>query len=316
MHRTNTGTGLVGTVVGLINSMNAKESSIKNDTQSQKRIWASAWPLLLVLSALWLGCNRVPKLVDYPEYMELRDKHPQIGLPPAIVAVGSLGEDVSIARSLTSHWDPKLVLELRKVHVRVENVLRGRLASPELDVFYFTFAMTHDGPPRLGNWYQGKRRLLFLQGDSGVLRMACDGVASCARVVKTGYHPSLRADPGTPLAAALAELFLTKGERVSDSDFASAIVQGESEYEFVSQREFGHVDHQYAVAKLWLLSTSNVPAIRKSACDSLELSYLLVCESEEEFRRKMQATKPPFGGCVLSESLGQPCEDKTKGKKR
>jgi hypothetical protein len=296
--------------------MNVKDSSIENDTQSQIRIWGSAWPLLLVLSAFWLGCNRVPTLVDYPEYMELRDKHPQRDLPPSIVIVGTIGEDVRVAAPLTSHWDPKLILQLRKVRVSVENVLRGDLAASQLEVFYFTFAMNYSGGPPLGSWYQGTRRLLFLQRDSGVLRMACDGVASCATVVKTGYHPNLKADPGTPLAAALAELFLSKGEGVSDPDFASAIVQGQGEYEFVTQREFGHVDHQYAVAKLWLLSTSKVPAIRKSACDSLELSYLLVCESEEEFRRKMQATKPPFGGCVLSESLGQLCEDKTKGKNR
>lgn len=146
--------------------------------------------------------------------------------------------------------------------------------------------------------------------------MACDGVASCATKVETGYHPNLKTESGTSLAAALAELFLTKGEGVSDSEFTSVIVNGLGAYEFVSRREFGHVDHQYAVAKLWILSTSNIPAIRKSACDWLELNYQLACESEEAVRRKIQATEPPMGGCVLSDALGLPCKDKTKAKKR
>src|SRR5690348_15088057 len=226
-----------------------------NGPRFVKVIRALAWPLLFFLSSLWLGCNRTPKLIDYPEYYDLRVKHPQTGLPPAIVIVGTIGEDTRVAAPLRSHWDPKLILQLRKVHINVENVLQGHLTGRQLDAFYFTFAMNYTGPPTLGSWYQGKRRLLFLQRDSGVLRMACDGVASCARVVKTGYHPNLKADAGTPLATSLAELFLTKGKGISDSDFANAIVDGLSEYDFVSQREFGHVNHEYAVAKLWTLST-------------------------------------------------------------
>lgn len=232
------------------------------------------------VSLALLSCNRTPKLVDYPEYSDLKLMHPQKGLPPPVVVVGVLGKDVWIKRPLKSVWDPELILQLRKVDVRVENVLYGDLPKSEIEVYYFTFGMSHDGPRTLGSWHPGERMLLFLRRDSGVLRMACDGYASCARRLETGAHPSVKVEPGQPFAALLAEIFLTKGEGVTDSEFAQSLDDdvGES----LAAYEFGKMDERYMREKLRLLTASPNPEIRASA-QCVELRFQnLPCPSDKD----------------------------------
>jgi len=164
------------------------------------------------------------------------------------------------------------------VHFNIESVISGDLPGSEADIYYFTIAMNYNGPRRLGSWNKGDRMLLSVRRDGGVIRMACDGVGSCARHVKTGFHPTLNKKKPTSVNDRLADLFLTKGEGVSDQQFAAALTDQESEYDFVTEREFGKRDPGPAIKKLQMLTTpQNSTAVKSSACDLLRVAFDKPC---------------------------------------
>jgi hypothetical protein len=175
-----------------------------------------------------------------------------------IVVVGVLGSDTAVG-------DPSHLtdgLRLRKVVVRVENVLRGKLANSVVTVYYFAFAVAYSSPSRpLGDWKSGERRILWLREDSGVLRTSCDGHAYCACRVWSGAHPQYRPDPQKPLDFALIDIQLTRGEGADDSEFAHGI-------ELVTG---GAAREAYLLERLQLLAATEVPVVRDAACN--ELSY-------------------------------------------
>ena len=44
--------------------------------------------------------------------------------------------------------------------------------------------------------------------------------------VTSGAHPHYKADPQKPLGYALADIFLTRGEGVTDAEFAAQVARG------------------------------------------------------------------------------------------
>jgi len=143
------------------------------------------------------------------------------------VIVGVLASDTLVRRPVPKRSDPEYPLQLRKLRVRVENVLRGDVTGGTIEVYYFAFAGGFDGPQPLGMWSVGSRRILWLRRDSGVLRTARDGGDSCTRGVYSGAHPHLTVDPRKPIIYALADILLTRGEgEIDDDRFAGAIEWG------------------------------------------------------------------------------------------
>jgi hypothetical protein len=224
------------------------------------------------------GCRRVPQLVDYPETMDLKLLHPHPGLPPTILAIGTIVSDSLIARPIPSHWNPATPLQLRMVRVNIENVLRGGVPKGEVAVYYFTFAASYNGPRLLGRWETGDRFLFSMRRDSGVVRMACDGVGSCARPVKSGAHPNLNL--ASPLEDLLADVFFTKGAGVGEAAFAASLIKADANYDFVSYDEFGRTDPNPEIKRLLLLANSNSAAVvRASACEVLALAFGIKCNA-------------------------------------
>src|SRR5439155_7051989 len=103
-----------------------------------------------------------------------------------IVVVGVLTSDILMRRPIPKHSDPKYPLQLRKLTLRVENVLKGAAIPETLPVYYFTWAGGFDGPRPLGLWKIGGRRILWLRRDAGVFRTACDGWDGCTEGVASG----------------------------------------------------------------------------------------------------------------------------------
>jgi hypothetical protein len=199
---------------------------------------------------------------------------------------------------------------MRRVRVNVENVLRGHFTTGAVDVFYFTYGMSHDGNRILGNWTPGERLLLFVRRDLGVVRMACDGVASCATRVYSGFHPGLKADSSRPLEATLAELFLSKGTGLSDADFARVLERSSGNYNFACTKELEHYSYDYMRDQLLILGNLKAaPKTREIACKLLLEEFQLGCDGKKLNQPPPVEPEQVVGPCFLFEIQGEPCPD-------
>src|ERR1017187_2112764 len=136
------------------------------------------WFLAVCLSlAIDAGCRSSPRLVFQKGTSSDSEYLKQVFAAP-IVVVGAIESDTLVRGPI--HADG-VTIQLRKLKVRVENVLRGDVIPETTAVYYFTWAGGFDGPKPLGFWaVKGSnnpvyRRILWLRRDSGVLRTACDG---------------------------------------------------------------------------------------------------------------------------------------------
>jgi hypothetical protein len=125
-------------------------------------------PAVLLDSA----CTKVPPLV--------RDKRSEAALPfyqaasTRIIVVGKILSAADVGAPDPSKWYPDDTIQLHRVRVKVENVLRGDVTG-NIAVYYFASVGPIGGPARLGmfnqagRWHIGDREMFFLRLDSGVL---------------------------------------------------------------------------------------------------------------------------------------------------
>jgi hypothetical protein len=213
-----------------------------------------AWLVPFLPIALDTGCSRTPRLTEYDEQSNSRARS------APLVVIGLADSDVPIGRPVPSRHDPDYPMQLHRVKVRIENILRGSLGEPTISVYYFEFGGGFDGPWPLGFGREPSRRILWLRRDGGSFRMACDGWDGCTMFVNSGSHPRYRADPQQPLSQALADILLTRGEgEINGLQFASQIQRGVPD-----QRIQG-----YVIEKLRRLALTEVSEIKRSACQQL-----------------------------------------------
>ena len=171
-------------------------------------IWRAVWPVLTLA-----GCGFVaPRLAVH------REAENQNCRAAPLVIVGVIESDGLATRAKTPN------MQLRRMSVRVENVLRGELAEPAITVYYFSF-YGYSGPRPLGVWDERSlRRVFWLERDSGVFRTSCDGVDSCTLAINSGTHRGYRLAGGKTVEQAIVDLRLTRGEgEVDDKWFAGSI---------------------------------------------------------------------------------------------
>jgi hypothetical protein len=165
--------------------------------------------ILVCLVSLEVACGRLPRLTDR------RAAEPEeIRKSPAVVA--ALIWNDRPAR-------PGFELELRRLSVAIENVLKGDLRPGPADIYYYADRFDRDDPRPLGMWQTGDRRIFYLRPEGGVLHTACDGHDDCTIPLGTGSHAGFRPDPRRPVDYAIAELLLTRGDGVTDEQFARSI---------------------------------------------------------------------------------------------
>ena len=114
-------------------------------------------------------------------------------------------------RHVPMRSDPKYPLQLRRLTVQVENVLKGAPVPPTLAVYYFIGLAA--SIPRPWYWTIGNRRILWLRRDSGVLRTACDGWDDCTEAVWSGARPHYLPDVQKPIEFAMVDSS-TRGEGI------------------------------------------------------------------------------------------------------
>jgi hypothetical protein len=219
----------------------------------------------IVPAVLFLSVATRPQLIDYKNIQSDTEYMEQVFAAP-IVIVGVIQSDTLVRGPVPSHWTG-YPLQLRKLNVKVENVLRGDGIPGTVAVYYFTWAGAVNGPRPLGFWELDghatpvPRRVMWLRYDSGVFRTACDGSDHCTMAITSGAHPGFSADSNKPLGYALADLLFTRGEGAIDSQFATGVERGGP----------STIPEAYLFEKLRHLAATDVPLVRAAACK--QLSY-------------------------------------------
>jgi hypothetical protein len=216
--------------------------------------------LLLVVVAcclIWLGPQFSPlALVDQC------DSKSNSRASAPIVVVGVLTSDILVRRPIPMHSSPHYPLQLRRLTLRVENVLKGAPVPEIISVYYFTWAGGFDGPRPLGFWRVGGRRILWLRMDVGVFRTVCDGWDGCTEGVASGAHPRYRRDPRKPLEYAFVDSRFTRGEGTIDETGFATELDWEAPDQVTGLQA-------YSIDKLRHLALTEGGEVKSSACRAL-----------------------------------------------
>jgi hypothetical protein len=192
-----------------------------------------------------------PRLVDQCD----RDGDSRQSAP--IIIVGVIQSDTLIV-PVPMHSDRTRRLQLRRMRVAVENVLRGAIKQERVDIYYFTWGGAFNGPQPLGMWSSGSRRLFWLRRDGDLLRTACDGWDGCTWGVYSGRHPHLKETPGDPIERTVAGIVLTRGEgRINEARFSGAILRG------------APVPDSYLIEDYRHLAAAELAGVKAAACEAL-----------------------------------------------
>lgn len=175
-----------------------------------------------------------------------------------LVVVGLAEDDQRIGPTTPQRGNPGYPMQLHRVTVHIENVLRGEVSQRTIPVYYFAYAGGYDGPAPLIFGREPSRRILWLRKDQGRYRIACDG-SNCTMPIMSGAHPQFQMSPGYPIERAVTDLLLTRGEDTVD------------DHEFARQIERGAPDRSdgYVIDKLRHLAITESSEVKYAACRGL-----------------------------------------------
>jgi hypothetical protein len=167
----------------------------------------------LVLAA---GCSRVAPIRPYDQ-RTFADAD-----SGSLLILGVAEGDEKIGRPVSSSLF-QTELQLHRVTVQIENVLRGNIPEHNITLYYFAFEHLNTGHPPLIFGKAPSRRLISVRKDGAVYRTAIDGW-NCAPRVVTGAHPGYTPGPNASLAEIDIDLNMNRGDGpVDDEQFAIEI---------------------------------------------------------------------------------------------
>jgi hypothetical protein len=192
-----------------------------------------------------------------------------------IVSNQKLGPERSyVGQNAITSYDPSTkrfvaeqrTLHLFKVKVRIEEVLRGKIDSPEIDIFYYTYLGPIGGVPGLGLvhfggvWRLGDREIFYLKRVGNLFRPGCELNAGCVTPVFSGAHPGFSFGVSKPATDSIIDLILTRGEGSTDQGMIKAI----------HDRSAERIDQSYTILK-WheLAERDQSKIVRDAACSRL-----------------------------------------------
>lgn len=173
------------------------------------------------ISLISIGCTRAPDLPDLFQ-MSGRGKSFDVELAAPVVVVGFVERSDEVGHPRRSRGDQRLGVQLTRVRIRVEQVLRGAIAQSALTFYYYAFSPSGEvGPPggaKLYSSYPGKRYIFFLQSFPGGYRSVGD-VTDYALLVSSGRHGEDFCR-GELVGCCIARILLVPGEGYDAQAFA------------------------------------------------------------------------------------------------
>jgi hypothetical protein len=162
-------------------------------------------------------------------------------------------------------------LQLFRVKVNVENVLRGTTKDQDVEIYYYTYVGPIGGPLGFGmrgyggRWEIGDREIFYFKKIGNVFRMFCDFYDSCVTPVFSGAHPGFTIDSTRPPAESIVDLLLTRGEGGTDEGMVKAVLSRSAEY----------FAEPYAIRKWRDIAEHDESAlVRDAACSQLKKEEL------------------------------------------
>jgi len=230
---------------------------------------------LTVLILAWLtlsGCGGVRQLRPNDRRNQTAPSRQLASIPIIVVGRILANENIGSARQEDQFPAP---VQLCRVTIQIETVLRGDMTTDRASVYYFTEVGSTGASPRLGmspytgSWHLGDRMIFFLRRDAGVLRTTCDFSDYCVVQVFSGAHPGFNVNPDKPLAENIVDLLLTRGNGSSDRQMIKAITKS----------RVLDLSEAYALQKMEQLALGGPQEITNAACDLLS-AYNRPCATE------------------------------------
>ena len=219
------------------------------------RLAASVVAVLAIAST---ACDKAPSLRIRTDSKIDPDKVP-------VIIVGQIVNQVDIGRP--SAYGPQSSIQLRRVNVRVEKVLRGNVRGRAVPLYYLS-AYQISGPPRMGmvgqggHWRVGDHIIWFLTWESGVLRTVKDTWADTTVTVLTGPHTGYEPKPKESYTHQVIDILLDPGEQCDSDQWALAILKS-------AMRSSGF-DLEYTIAKLRSIAWDYALEARDAALGELQ----------------------------------------------
>jgi hypothetical protein len=216
---------------------------------------------LVVLPILVTSCQQPPHLVEYARYAPMN-----VDTVPVVI-VGKIIDQIDIGPPHPARFDREQPMQLRRVNVRIENVLRGDIQPKTVSVYYFIslragghllMGMSGHG----GHWHVGDHLIWFLRWDSGVLRTMLDTWAQTTVTVLSGSHPNYRPVANESLAHQIIDIMLDPGKQCDSDQWALAILD--------SSMRASSFDLPYTVAKLRQIAMTFRPVASEAALGELQ----------------------------------------------
>jgi hypothetical protein len=213
----------------------------------------------VALAIVCSGCSSVPSLTEYANEPTTLDQ--ALTYSPVVLVGTIAGPEHYIGPYRQSRWvspPAESRVQLVRVAVNVETVLRsdGEIPKGHVDIYYFVWSFI--GHRRLGNWKVGDRVMFLLRRENGYLRTIGDqSFNSTAIQVFSGRHPGFRSGS---FPDSVINLLLTRGERVGDEQMIRAIQESARVTE---------IHRDYAIRKLQPLIEHETPAVAAAACKEL-----------------------------------------------
>jgi hypothetical protein len=175
-----------------------------------------------------------------------------------IIAVAKIGPNAmtAIGKPSEVRGVPEGPIQLFRVDISIENILKGAVPAGRNAFFYFQ-RITATGPALMGFYSRGTfRDILLLRNEKGRLRLIRDVRSNCAPTVYTGAHPAFKPTPGESVHEQMVDILLTPGKGVTDAGMLHAIFEMAP---FLTS-------HTYTLVKLLQLSESDSSLMRTAAC--------------------------------------------------
>lgn len=182
-------------------------------------------PVGIVLLSL-IGCesaSNVPDLFEPSEYRKPFRVRLQSEANAPMIVLGRVGRARPIGAPKHSLRDPRVVVQLTKITLRVEQVLKGTVGTDQLDFYYYTFSRENGRDLGIPRYLPviGERRIYFLQAFQKGYRSVGD-VADYTLPVESGYHDQDFCR-GKSVGCCVAEILLVPGQGYDSEAFSRQI---------------------------------------------------------------------------------------------